>query len=80
MMPTIRPSMVFRGTGILAHAEQGYEANQTANDIGMSRQNVGHCMRFRDQMKGRGQRSKTSSPCQRRGLDHEPRDRYIGVQ
>jgi len=39
------------GTGILAHAEQGYEVDQIANDIGMSRQNVEHYMRFRDQMK-----------------------------
>jgi hypothetical protein len=40
-----------RGTGILARAEQGYEVDQIANDIGMSRQNVHHYMRFRDQMK-----------------------------
>ncbi len=40
-----------RGTGILARAEQGYEVDQIANDIGMSRQNVVHYMRFRDQMK-----------------------------
>jgi integrase len=40
-----------RGTGILARAEQGYEVDQIANDIGMSRQNVDHYMRFRDQMK-----------------------------
>lgn len=39
-----------RGTGILARAEQGYEVDQIANDIGMSRQNVEHYMRFRDQM------------------------------
>jgi hypothetical protein len=31
-----------------ARAEQGYEV---ANDIGMSRQNVDHYIRFRDQMK-----------------------------
>jgi predicted transcriptional regulator len=35
----------------LARAEQGYEIDQIANDIGMSRQNVVHYMRFRDQMK-----------------------------
>jgi hypothetical protein len=29
-------------TGILARAEQGYEVDQIANDIGMSRQNVEH--------------------------------------
>jgi hypothetical protein len=29
-----------RGTGILARAEQGCEADQIANDIGISRQNV----------------------------------------
>jgi hypothetical protein len=40
-----------RGTGILARAEQGYEVDQIANDIGRSRQNVDHYMRFRDQMK-----------------------------
>ncbi len=40
-----------RGTGILARAEQGYEVDQIANDIGMSRQNVDHYTRFRDQMK-----------------------------
>jgi integrase len=40
-----------RGTGILARAELGYEVDQIANDIGMSRQNVEHYMRFRDQMK-----------------------------
>jgi hypothetical protein len=40
-----------RGTGILARAEQGYEVDQIASDIGMSRQNVEHHMRFRDQMK-----------------------------
>jgi len=40
-----------RGTGILARAEQGYEVDQIANDIGMSRQNVQHYMRFKDQMK-----------------------------
>jgi hypothetical protein len=31
-------------------AEQGYEVDQIANDIGMSRQNVEHYMRFKDQM------------------------------
>lgn len=40
-----------RGTGILARAEQDYDVDQIANDIGMSRQNVEHYMRFRDQMK-----------------------------
>jgi DNA-binding NarL/FixJ family response regulator len=35
-----------RGIGILARAEQGYEVDQIANDIGMSRQNVEHYMRF----------------------------------
>jgi hypothetical protein len=40
-----------RGTGMLARAEQGYEIDQIANDIGMSRQNVQHYMRFKDQMK-----------------------------
>lgn len=40
-----------RGTGILARAEDGYDVDQIANDIGMSSQNVQHYMRFRDQMK-----------------------------
>jgi integrase len=40
-----------RGTGILARAEVGYSTDQIANDIGMTRQNVDHYMRFRDQMK-----------------------------
>ena len=40
-----------RGTGILARSEQGYEVDQIANDIGMTRQNVEHYMRFKDQMK-----------------------------
>jgi hypothetical protein len=35
----------------MARAEQGYEVDQIANDIGMSRQNVDHYMRVRDQMK-----------------------------
>jgi hypothetical protein len=39
-----------RGTGILARSEQGYEVDQIANDIGMSRQMVDHYMRFKDQM------------------------------
>ena len=45
----------FAGTGCTtpesSPAEQGYEVDQIANDIGMSRQNVEHYMRFRDQMK-----------------------------
>lgn len=40
-----------RGTGILLRSERGYDVDQIANDIGMSRQNVQHYMRFRDQMK-----------------------------
>lgn len=40
-----------RGTGILARAEQGYDVDQIANDIGASPQMVRHYMRFRDQMK-----------------------------
>jgi integrase len=39
-----------RGTGILARSEAGYGTDQIANDIGMTRQNVDHYMRFRDQM------------------------------
>jgi hypothetical protein len=33
-----------------ARAERGYEVDQIANDIGMSRQNIEHCMRFKDRM------------------------------
>jgi hypothetical protein len=40
-----------RGTGILARAEAGYHTDQIANDIDMTRQNVDHYMRFRDQMR-----------------------------
>ena len=40
-----------RGTGILARAEAGYNIDQIANDIGMTRRNVEHYMRFREQMK-----------------------------
>jgi hypothetical protein len=39
-----------RGTGILARFEAGYEVDQIANDIGMSRQMVERYMRFKDQM------------------------------
>ena len=49
--PRHLPPRGLRGTGILARAEEGYEVDQIANDIGMSRQNVEHYMRFRDQMK-----------------------------
>lgn len=48
--PTTLTIHGLRGTGILARAEQGYEVDQIANDIGMSRQNVEHYMRFKDQM------------------------------
>ena len=39
-----------RGTGILARFEAGFEVDQIANDIGMSRQMVERYMRFKDQM------------------------------
>jgi hypothetical protein len=48
---TIRPFTACGGTGILARAKQGYDVDQIANDTGMSRQNVDHYTRFRDQMK-----------------------------
>ena len=70
------PSIHGLRTGILARAEAGYDVDQIANDIGMSRQNVEHYMRFRDQMKVAtdGQRRlKLVS----RGLDREPNHRYI---
>jgi hypothetical protein len=43
--------MALLGTGILVRAEQGYEVDQIADDIGMTPQNVCRYMRFRDQMK-----------------------------
>jgi hypothetical protein len=39
-----------RGTGILLRYSLGYEVDQIANDIGMSRQMVERYMRFKDQM------------------------------
>jgi hypothetical protein len=39
-----------RGAGILIRRAQGYDVDQIANDIGMSRQMVERYMRFRDQM------------------------------
>jgi integrase len=53
-----------RGTGILLRSELGYTVDQIGNDIGMSRQNVDHYMRFRDQMKV--------------GFDNQTRLRVVG--
>jgi integrase len=39
-----------RGSGILLRVAAGYDTDQIANDIGMSRPMVDHYMRFRDQM------------------------------
>jgi len=39
-----------RGAGILIRFALGYEVDQIANDVGMSRQMVEHYMRFKDQM------------------------------
>jgi hypothetical protein len=39
-----------RGTGILLRYSLGYEVDQIANDIGMSRPMVERYMRFKDQM------------------------------
>ena len=39
-----------RGSGILLRVANGYDTDQIANDIGMSRPMVDHYMRFRDQM------------------------------
>jgi len=39
-----------RGSGILLRIAGGYDTDQIANDIGMSRPMVDHYMRFRDQM------------------------------
>jgi len=39
-----------RGTGILTRYAQGYDVDQIANHVGMSRQTVEHYMRFKDQM------------------------------
>lgn len=60
-----------RGKGILARTEQGYEVDQIANDIGMSRQNVDHYMRFRDQMKVGADGQKRLHLVGETGLDHE---------
>lgn len=49
--PIIRRSTACAAPASLARAEQGYEVDQIANDIGMSWQNVEHYMHFRDQMK-----------------------------
>ncbi len=38
-----------RGTGVLTGWADGYDTDQISNDIGMSRQMVGHYMRFKDQ-------------------------------
>ena len=46
-IPTIHG---LRGTGILVRYSLGYEVDQIANDVGMSRQMVERYMRFRDQM------------------------------
>lgn len=68
-----------RGTGILARAEQGYEVDQIANDIGMSCQSVEHYMRFRDQMKVGAGGQKTTSARQQGGLDRERQPGYISA-
>jgi hypothetical protein len=68
-----------RGTGILARAEQGYDVDQIANDIGMSRQNIVHYMRFRDQMKVGADGQKRASSGDPRGLDHERRPSYTSA-
>jgi integrase len=39
-----------RGTGVLARWAEGFDVNQIANDVGMSRQTVEYYMRFKDQM------------------------------
>jgi hypothetical protein len=39
-----------RGAGVLARWAEGFDVNQIANDIGMSRQTVEYYMRFKDQM------------------------------
>jgi hypothetical protein len=67
-----------RGTGILARAEQGYDVDQIANDIGMSRQNaVLHALPRPDE--GRRRRPKAASRCDPRGLDHERRPGYTSA-
>jgi hypothetical protein len=53
-------------TGILSRAGQGYEVDQIASDVGMSRQNVEHDMRFGDQIKV--------------GADGQNRPRLIGKE
>jgi hypothetical protein len=39
-----------RGSGILLRHAVGYDTDQIANDVGMSRPMVEHYMRFKDQM------------------------------
>jgi hypothetical protein len=39
-----------RGTGVLTRWAEGFDVDQIANDIGMSRQTVDYYMRFKDQM------------------------------
>ncbi len=53
-----------RGAGILVRRAAGYDVDQIANDIGMSRQMVERYMRFRDQMEiaAAGKRDSASSP------------------
>lgn len=60
-----------RGTGILARAEVGYDVDQIANDIGMSRQNVEHYMRFRDQMKVASDGQKRLKIVSNKGVDSD---------
>jgi hypothetical protein len=45
-----KPLHGLRGTGILLRYSLGYEVDQIANDIGMSRPMVERYMRFKDQM------------------------------
>ena len=67
-----------RWTGILARAEAGYHIDQIANDIGMTRRNVEHDMRFRDPNEG-GLRRQETAPARPQGLDREPRCSYIDL-
>jgi hypothetical protein len=64
-------------TGILSRAEQGCEVDQIANDIGMSRQNVEHDMRFGDHMKVGADGQNRLGPDRQGGLDHERCAGYI---
>ena len=66
-----------RGTGILARAEQGYEVDQIANDIGMfaPERRTLHALQGPDE--GCHGRPEAAPHCGQGGLDREPSAGYI---